>query len=199
MTAPRLHTPVSLRILAIAGSLRAHSTNRAATEAAALLAPSGVELSLYGELADLPPFDPDREGHDLPDIVARLRSGVGAADALLLCVPEYAHGIPGVFKNALDWLVGSLEFPGKVIALVNTSPRAVHADAQLREVLVTMSAVISPGASLVLPLPNRSIDRDGILADPDLVATLRRVLAALAAEVATAQIPPNQLKPRSSQ
>lgn len=199
MTAPRLDTPVSLRILAIAGSLRAQSTNRAAIEAAARLAPSGVELSLYGELADLPPFDPDREGRELPDVVARLRAGVGAADALLLCVPEYAHGIPGVFKNALDWLVGSLEFPGKLVAVVNTSPRAVHADAQLREVLTTMNGVISPGASLVLPLPNRSIDRAGILADPDLVAILRRVLAALAAEVATAQIPPNQLNPRSSQ
>lgn len=187
MTAPRLPAPVRLRILAIAGSLRAQSTNRATIEAAASLAPPEVEVSLYGELADLPPFDPDREGRDLPDVVARLRVGVGAADALLLCVPEYAHGIPGVFKNALDWLVGSLEFPGKLVALVNTSPRAVHADAHLREVLATMSAVISPSASLVLPLPNRSIDRDAILADPELVATLRRVLAALAAEVTAAR------------
>lgn len=188
MSAPRPDPPLRLRILGIAGSLRAESTNRAVIEAAVGSAPPEMEVSLYLGLADLPPFDPDRDGVDAPAVVAELRTLVGAADGLLLCVPEYAHGIPGVFKNALDWLVGSLEFPGKVVAVVNTSPRAVHANAQLHEVLATMNAVISPRASGVLALPNRSIDRDGILADPDLVAQLQGILAALAADVAASRI-----------
>lgn len=174
------------RVLAIAGSLRAASTNRATLEVAATLAPAGMVVTIYRGLGELPPFDPDREGDGLPEIVERLRAEIGRADALLLCVPEYAHGIPGVFKNALDWLVGSLDFPGKTVAVVNTSPRAVHADAQLREVLATMSAVIAPRASITLPLPHRSIDRDGILADPALVATLSEILAGLAADIAAA-------------
>lgn len=186
LAAPSVVVP--RRVLAIAGSLRAASTNRATLEAAAALAPAGMVVTIYRELGALPPFDPDREGDGLPEVVGRLRAEVGRADALLLCVPEYAHGIPGVFKNALDWLVGSLDFPGKTVAVVNTSPRAVHADAQLREVLATMSAVIAPRASITLPLPHRSIDRDGILADPDLVATLREILAGLAADIAAAAI-----------
>jgi NAD(P)H-dependent FMN reductase len=94
----------------------------------------------------------------------------------LISSPEYAHGVPGVLKNALDWLVGSLEFPGTPVALINTAPRAVHAQAQLREILTTMSARLVESASITLDLAGRSLDAAGIAADAVLRAQLQAAL-----------------------
>jgi len=79
----------------------------------------------------LPQFSPDTEVDPLPPTVLGLREAVGCADALLIACPEYAHGIPGAFKNLLDWLVGALEFPGKPVLLLNTSASGSH-HAQVR-------------------------------------------------------------------
>lgn len=124
-----------VRILAISGSLRAMSSNSALLRTAAAVAPPGVEITQYEGLARLPHFNPDDDLGDPPEPVLELRAQVGAADALLFCVPEYAHGMPGSLKNALDWLVSSIELPGKHVALLNASPMATHAQAALRETL----------------------------------------------------------------
>ncbi len=168
-----------MRILAVSGSLRAASTNTAVLRAAARLAPPGVDVALYGGLAALPFFDPDQDGDAPPPPVRELRAAVGRADALLICSPEYARGLPGALKNMLDWLVASAEFPGKPVALVSASPRASHADASLRLILDTMSARLVSDASITLPLLGRGLDADGIAADPDLSARLRAALEAL--------------------
>src|SRR5271165_4999044 len=96
---PRPKAP--MRLLAISGSLRRASSNTAALEALAKLAPEGVKVLAYRELADLPPFNPDDDVEDAapPHSVATLRSLVGASDALIIAAPEYAHGVPGVLKN----------------------------------------------------------------------------------------------------
>jgi chromate reductase, NAD(P)H dehydrogenase (quinone) len=80
------------------------------------------------------------------------------ADGLLISSPEYAHGVPGVLKNALDWLVSSLEFPGKPVALINTSPRSVYVQASLAETLTTMSASLISDPSFVVPIPRNKPD-----------------------------------------
>ena len=175
--------PSPVRILAISGSLRAASSNRAVVEAARLLAPAGVEVTMYGGLGELPHFNPDVEMGVLPSTVVELRRAVGDADALLVSSPEYAHGVPGSMKNALDWLVGGPEFVGKPVALVNASPRSVHAQTQLAETVATMSGVLVHAASVALPLLGRSLDAAGIAADPELSATLAGALAALAEHV----------------
>jgi coproporphyrinogen III oxidase len=105
--------------------------------------------------------------------VQALRDLIGQCDGLILSSPEYAHGIAGSFKNALDWLVGSVEFPGKPVAIINTSPRASHADAQLREILTTMSARLVGSTSTALPLLASGLDAEAIAADPQLAAELR--------------------------
>src|ERR1700733_14573780 len=94
------------RILAISGSLRRASTNTAALEALARLAPEGRNLRLYRAPPNLPPFNPDDDIEDKPKPkpVATLRALVDASDALVIAAPEYAHGLPGALKNALDWL-----------------------------------------------------------------------------------------------
>jgi chromate reductase, NAD(P)H dehydrogenase (quinone) len=88
--------------------------------------------------------------------------------------------LPGAFKNALDWLVGSTEFPGKPVAVISPSARSTHAPAQLREILRTMSARLVERASIVVPLPRRDMDAAAIVADRELSRVLRSVLAEIA-------------------
>jgi NAD(P)H-dependent FMN reductase len=144
------------------------------------VAPSGVDIIIYEGLGALPHFNPDLDGNKPPQSVLELRYEVGLADALLISSPEYAHGVPGCLKNALDWLVASVEFPGKAVALLNTSPRATHAPAQLTEILVTMAARLIPEASVTLTLPVRTPDGAGFILNPEFSRTLRSALSALA-------------------
>ena len=175
-----------MRILAISGSLRAASSNTSALKAIALIAPPGIEVALYDGLATLPHFNPDLDVDAAPEPVRTLRKEIGACDGLLISSPEYAHGVAGSLKNALDWLVSSVEFPGKPVAIINASPRAVHADAQLREILNTMSARLVEPACISLPLLGRNLDAAAIAADADLSATLLGVLESLSQ--ATAEV-----------
>src|SRR5690349_8971347 len=105
-----------IQILAISGSLRTASTNTTLLQAAAKVAPVGVAVTLYEHLADLPHFSPDLDGNE-PSVVLDFRHRLQSSDAVFISTPEYAHGVPGVLKNALDWLVGSLELSGKPVAL----------------------------------------------------------------------------------
>lgn len=140
--------------------------------------PDGATLELYAEAGNLPLFNPDLESTP-PAVVLRLWAAVTAADAVVIASPEYAHGVSGVIKNVLDWLVGLPAFYGKPIAVFNASPRARHADAALRETLSTMSAGIVEAASVTLPILGSGLDTAGILAREDLAAPLRDALAAL--------------------
>ncbi|MFB7289028.1 NAD(P)H-dependent oxidoreductase [Actinacidiphila glaucinigra] len=116
---------MSVRILALVGSLRAGSHNRQLAEAAMKHAPEGVEITLYEGLAEVPFYneDIDVEG-SVPEAAARLRATAAAADALLLFSPEYNGTIPAVLKNAIDWLSrphGAGALSGKPVAVVGTS------------------------------------------------------------------------------
>lgn len=172
-----------MRLLAISGSLRRASTNTAALEALAKLAPEGVKVLVYRDLGHLPPFNPDDDIEDgpKPKPVETLRALIGASDALVIAAPEYAHGPPGALKNALDWLVASETFAGKPIALINTSPRAFHAQACLREILSTMAARLTPEAFASIPLTGKSVTAEDILADAACARRLAESLEALVA------------------
>jgi NAD(P)H-dependent FMN reductase len=172
-----------MRVLAISGSLRKGSTNTAALQALARLAPEEIRVLVYPDLAKLPPFNPDDDLEDQPkpEPVSAFRAIVGACDAIVISAPEYAHGVPGVLKNALDWLVASETFAGKKVVLINTSPRAYHAQANLREILATMSANFLAAAFINLPLTGAAVTADEIVADPTCARRLGQVLDALAA------------------
>jgi NAD(P)H-dependent FMN reductase len=174
-----------MKLIAISGSLRAASLNTSVLHAACRLAPAGVEIELFDGIDQLPFFNSDLEGGHLPAQVVRFRAAIGAADGVLISSPEYARGVSGVMKNALDWLVGSQEFPGKAVALINTSPRATHALAALTTTLETMSAQLIRDASITLPLLGTAHDADSIAADPELANLLRNALEHFVREIAS--------------
>jgi chromate reductase, NAD(P)H dehydrogenase (quinone) len=172
-----------IHILTISGSLRAQSSNTNVLRALAALAPAWALFTHYDQLQTLPYFNPDLdcEGDTPPASVQELRQLIGKADLVLISSPEYAHGVPGVLKNALDWLVSSSEFPNKAVALINPLPHSRHAQASLRETLVTMSATLIEDPALTLALPNKYLDVAGLLADEGSKQLLERVLAVLLA------------------
>ncbi|HKK13893.1 MAG TPA: NADPH-dependent FMN reductase [Gammaproteobacteria bacterium] len=160
-----------MKLLALSGSLRKHSYNTAALEALGKLCPPGVDFDI-GEIKDLPLFNPDMEAVQFPAL-EKLKSGVAQASGLVIASPEYAHGISGPLKNALDWLVSGAEFPHKPIMLINTSPRASYALEALKEVLVTMSGTIIERAYVSIPLLGSGLDSDGILGNVEISHALK--------------------------
>ncbi len=166
------------KIFAISGSLRKDSTNTALLRAAVTAVPEGVELVIYEGLGALPIFSPDLT-EALPPAAADLRARLAKADGLLIASPEYAHGVPGGMKNALDWIVGWGEFADRPVAFFNTSEYGEHAKAALAEILRTMSARLVPEASLTIHLRGKQPDEARqVLAQPANIAALKRALAA---------------------
>jgi chromate reductase len=172
-----------ITLLAISGSLRAASSNSAIVEAAVLAAPPEIEVHLYRELASLPPFNPDLEAVETPAPVAEWRAALRAASAVLISSPEYAHGVPGVLKNALDWVVGSGEFMGKPVALVNASAYSAFVTTQLRETLTVMMATVV--VATALPLEGRPSVAGDVVAQPAARDALAAVLTQLAQHAAS--------------
>ncbi|AGY59322.1 NADPH-dependent FMN reductase [Gloeobacter kilaueensis] len=166
-----------IQLLAISGSLRAASSNTVLLRAISQLAPPGVRVELYSALGELPHFNPDLEGKE-PPVVRDFWSRIRGADGLLISSPEYAHGVPGVLKNALDWLVSGEEFIAKPVALLNASPRATHAQASLSEIVTVMSGRIVHEASIAVPLLGKNLDAAGILAHAEIAMALRGALTA---------------------
>jgi chromate reductase len=172
-----------VRVLLVSGSTRGGSANTAALRTARDGAPAGVTAVLYGDLADLPAFNPDDADHEpVHPAVARLREDLGAADAVLFCTPEYAGSLPGSLKNLLDWTVGNGDLYGKPVAWVTVAPegRGEGALATLATVLGYVGADVVEAACVRLPVARQDLGPDGMVTDPGIRAGLGRALGTLA-------------------
>jgi chromate reductase, NAD(P)H dehydrogenase (quinone) len=167
------------KILGISGSLRVGSLNSMLLRAVKRLAPSGINVDLYRGLGALPLFNPDLEALGAPAEIAELRSRIISSHAVLIASPEYAHGVSGVIKNALDWMVGNDSFVNKPVGLLNSSPRASIAQAALRETLTTMSARVVPAACVNIGILGSGLDEGGIVQHPETSTAILGVLGAL--------------------
>ena len=171
-----------MKILGLSGSLRRASLNSALLRAAQKLAEPPCVIHVYDSLGTLPLFNPDLEASP-PHAVQHLRQAVDAAHALMIASPEYAHGVSGPMKNALDWLVSHEGFVAKPIALLNASARAHHAYEALAETLRTMSANLISEASLTVPLLGSGLDEHTMIGNPEVGAIIRAAVENLARAV----------------
>jgi NAD(P)H-dependent FMN reductase len=171
-----------IQILAISGSLRTKSSNSTLLRAVAQLAPGNISISIYTGLGDLPHFNPDLEGSEPPSVI-EFRRELQVCNGVLISTPEYAHGVPGVLKNALDWVVGTGELVDKPVALLNASPRSTYAQASLRETVTVMSALLVEEASVTVPLLGRNMDESSIISDREMSQRLQAALNAFAKAV----------------
>ncbi len=142
-----------MRFLAISGSLRAHSKNTAVLEEIIALAP--MQIDLYTGLATLPHFNPDLEREGTGSAVENWQQQLRTADAILICSPEYAHGVPGSLKNALDWVVGSGELIEKPVGLINIGASSIALDSLAETLRVMMADVQTFNIPIQAPLETR--------------------------------------------
>ena len=159
-------------ILGLSGSLRKASFNAGLLRAAADLAPEGVTITI-GAIRDVPLYDADLEAAEgLPAAVKTLQDQLARADGLLLVTPEYNNGIPGVFKNAIDWMSrgpGLAIFVGKPVAVLGASPGGfgtVLAQAHWLPVLRTLKTGIWTGGRMQVARARTVFDDQGNLTDP---------------------------------
>jgi NAD(P)H-dependent FMN reductase len=172
-----------VNLLAICGSLRAVSSNKSLLRAAMRLAPPGVTITFYEHLDHLPHYNPDLESKP-PPVVSAFRKSVRDADGVIIASPEYAYGVPGVMKNALDWLVGGGdEFVGKHVALLNASPRSTRAQDSLKATITIMAARVVEEASIAVWLLGKNMSEDDIVADPKIAGELTAAMKALVAAI----------------
>jgi chromate reductase, NAD(P)H dehydrogenase (quinone) len=163
--------PRTLRVIGIAGSLRAASFNRALLSAARDLAPPELIIEVR-ELKDLPLFNEDLERDGVPAAVGDLRSAVRSADGLLLVTPEYNHGVPGVLKNAVDWLSQPLRhsaLEGKPAALMGASTGlagTARSQSQLRQAFVLTNSPVMQQPEVLVARAHEKFDAMGRLTDP---------------------------------
>lgn len=177
-----------IHIAAISGSLRAASVNSAVLRVAAKLAPESVRVSLLDHVGGLPLFNPDLDNEAAPESVLAFRRKLTAADGVLIACPEYAHGVPGAMKNALDWVVASGELVNKPVALLNAAPRASLAQASLLETLTVMTAGIVTAASVTLPIAIKNITQAQIQDDPEVCRVLKDALQTFCAAISEQQL-----------
>jgi chromate reductase len=175
-----------LRILAMSGSLRERSFNRALLRAAAELAPPGVEI-VEVDLSPIPLYNGDVEAAGAPEPVEALRTEVRDADGLLLATPEYNRGTSGVLKNAIDWLsrpalASVLRWkPVAVIGATTGRSGTRRAQNQVREALLFPGAEVVDGPEVAIALARDRFDGEGgRLTDEEARAALRELLRLLA-------------------
>jgi chromate reductase len=176
----------TIRVLGIAGSLRRGSYNKGALRAALELAPEGVSIETFDELAAIPPYDEDVKQQGFPPPVEALRARIKAADALLIVTPEYNYSIPGVLKNAIDWASRPPEqpFDGKPIALMGASPGMLgtaRAQYHLRQCFVFLNGLVLNRPEVMIANAAQRFDEQGRLTDEKTREFIRALLVALRA------------------
>lgn len=153
------------KILAISGSLRAKSTNLTIIEAVARRFAGRIEVSVYGDLARLPHFNPDLEAGSPIAEVEDFRRRIRAADGVLICTPEYVFSIPGALKNALEWTVGTSDFDRKPVALITASSAGEKTHESLSLVLKTIGANLTENTSLLISGARTKVNAEGEISD----------------------------------
>lgn len=178
-----------IRVATFCGSTQAASVNRQLIAAAQGMAGSRFAFEAYEGLAALPHFNPDLDGGAPPPEVEFLREAIAGADAVLISTPEYAIGVPGTLKNALDWTVSSMQFSNKPVALVTAATSGFRAHASLLGTLLIIEARMTSRTQLLVSAARAKV-RGGEVVDAETRAGLVALLDELAAMVGS----PDQLR-----
>jgi len=135
--------------------------------------PVGINYTTYDGLREVPAFDPGIDNDNPPSPVSDLRKQLSRADGIIICTPEYAFGVPGALKNALDWTVSSGSFSGKPTALITASTGGENAHEAMVKILGAIDAKLTPETTLLIQFVRSKMDSSGIIADPETLQKLQ--------------------------
>ncbi|WP_257208195.1 NADPH-dependent FMN reductase [Bacillus cereus] len=171
-----------IKILAISGSLRKNSSNTNVLYAISNLKSENIDFQFYEGLEHLPYFSPEADTDDPPASVKDLREQLKLADGVIICTPEYARGVPGVLKNALDWVVSSGEFMNKPVAVISASSRITGGDKAHESIMLTLQMIeanIPKESTLQIGVVGTKINSKAEILDPTTREQLKSVLNSL--------------------
>lgn len=167
-------------VLAISGSTREYSTNRNLIHAFAEMAIDFFDVTIFAGLMDIPQFNPDNDNENAGDQVAGLRRQLREADGVLICTPEYAMGVPGTLKNAIDWTVSSAEFYHKPTALITASSSGEKGHASLLETLKVIDANITDETQLLISHAKLKVSNEYNITDAKTLTDVESLIQAFA-------------------
>jgi chromate reductase, NAD(P)H dehydrogenase (quinone) len=165
-----------ISILGISGSLRKSSSASAVLRQVGELMPEQVEFKIYEDLEKIPAFD---DGRLILVPVLNFIKQIAASDAVFFCIPEYAFGVPGALKNALDWTVSTTAFSGKPVALITAASGGDKAHAALSLTLTALGTKFSSETQLLISFIRTKLNEDGRLKDEATLQSARNVISAL--------------------
>lgn len=163
-------------ILAICGSTRQHSSNHQLIKCIASIFSEQVQINLLHNISTLPHYNPDDDKEKAPEAVTHFRNLVLQSDGILICTPEYAHGVPGSLKNAIDWLVSSSSFSGKPTVLITASTDGKFGHAALLETLKVIEAKQVEQLQLRIPFIQTKI-HNNIISDEKTLQEIKALMA----------------------
>ena len=168
------------KVIAICGSTRKESVNLSYIQAITNLAGGIFEVSLFDGLADLPHFNPDNDIQPAPENVTKFRNALRTADGILICTPEYAMGVPGTLKNAIDWTVSSCEFLHKPVALVTASSQGKKAHLSWLDTLQIIESRITNETQLLISYAKTKININREITDAETLKEVNLLIHAFA-------------------
>ena len=171
-----LNMKTKQKILAISGSTRKNSTNHRLLKAIAEISKNNFDVTFYDELSLMPSFNPDEDNENVAKEVARFRLLISESDGVIICTPEYAHGVPGSLKNAIDWTVGTADFSRKPTLLITASTDGKYGHAALLETLRVIEAKNISELQLLISFASTKIDAENKIIDGQTLNNVKTLL-----------------------
>lgn len=168
-----------IKILAISGSTRRVSSNLNLIKAIAELTSDVFEVTIFDRLSELPHFNPDLDNENVSGQVRDFREQLKNADGVLICSPEYAMGVPGSLKNAIDWTVSTMEFSQKPVALITASLSGEKAHASLLGTLVVIEAKMTADTQLLISHIQTKVNREYKIIDEETLVSVNKLTKSL--------------------
>lgn len=168
-----------IKILAISGSTRKNSSNLNLIKAIADLTSETFTITVFEGLSDIPHFNPDLDNENPPEQVISFRRQLRGADGIIICTPEYAMGVPGTLKNAVDWTVSSMEFSRKPLALITASLSGEKAHASLLGTLLIVEARMTTDTQLLIQFIKTKVDGNGKITDNETFNNINKLTQSL--------------------
>jgi chromate reductase len=171
-----MHKTKEIKIIGISGSLRTDSSATKILKEAGGLFPAGVVFDIYSQLEEIPAFN---DSNTIPPVVNNFIELISTADGIFFCIPEYAFGVPGALKNALDWTVSSTAFTDKPVALITAASSGDKAHAALLLTLSALGTKMAAGNSLLIPFIRTKINAEGKVTDQALLNVIQLTVDSL--------------------
>jgi chromate reductase len=166
------------KITAICGSTRQNSSNLNLIKAIVELTKDQLEVTIFKSIAEIPHFNPDLDTENPPKEVTDFRKQLKRSEGILICTPEYAMGVPGTLKNAIDWTVSSCEFSHKPVALITASSSGQKGHISLLETLKIIESNIPDDSQLLISFIKTKVKEDKIT-DTETLKQVKRLIASL--------------------